>query len=211
VLSGRSAEADAPLKEALSLARELNNGSLIAQTLRYHAERAYHAGDLTAAQQLAGQAETAAKETRDREVLLQARVTLATVMSATQPSRNLANSFSTFAREAEILGLRALAAECGASRALVLLRVKDLSAAAQEADRAFAAADSLGLRMPLAIAQYVRAAVIGAKSSVAARREYAGAVRMLEAVRNDTGNAKVLERADLAGIHAESVRGSTGS
>jgi hypothetical protein len=65
--------------------------------------------------------------------------------------------------------------------------------------------------VPLAIAQYVRAAALGAKSSAAARREYAAAVRTLEQVRNDTGNAKVLERADLAVIHAESVRGASGA
>jgi eukaryotic-like serine/threonine-protein kinase len=211
VLSGRSAEADAPLKEALSLARELKNGSLIAQTLRYHTERAYYVGDLTAAQQLAAQAEAAAKQTLDQELLLHAQVTLAMVTSATQPSRNLANSFGTFAREAEKLGLRALAAECGAFRALTLLRLKELSAAAQEANRAIAAADALGLRVPMAIAQYVSAAALGAKGGAAARREYAAAVRMLEQVRNDTGNGKVLERADLAVIHAESVRGASGT
>ena len=109
---------------------------------------------------------------------------VATVTGATQPSRSLANNFGTFEREAETLGLRALAAECAASRALILLRLKDLSAAAQEAERAIPAADSLGLRMPMAIAQYVRAAVLAARSSAAARREYAAAVRLLDQVRN---------------------------
>ena len=92
-----------------------------------------------------------------------------------------------------------------------MLRLKDLGAAAQEADRALAVAEPLGLRVPLAIAQYVRGSVLAAKSNAAARREYAAAVRTLEQLRNDTGNGKVLERADLAALYAESVRGASGA
>ena len=64
--------------------------------------------------------------------------------------------------------------------------------------------------MPQAIAHYVRAVTLNARGDSTARREYAAALRLLEQVRNDTGNDKVLERADLAPIAAESRKGSSG-
>jgi hypothetical protein len=81
-------------------------------------------------------------------------------------------------------------------------------AAEQEADRAIAAAETLGLRVAQAKAHNVRASALRAGKSPEARREFAATLRLLEQVRNDTGNDKVLERADLAALHAESVRES---
>jgi hypothetical protein len=64
------------------------------------------------------------------------------------------------------------------------------------------------LKVPIAKAHFVKAAVLRAKNDPAARREYAAVVRVLEEVRRDTGNENVLKRADLAPIHDESVKGS---
>jgi hypothetical protein len=110
------------------------------------------------------------------------------------------------AKEAETLGLRALAVDCTVHRAITLLRVGDRTAAAQEADRAITAAEALGLRVAQAKAHYVRASALQGSNAGEARREFAATVRLLEQVRNDTGNDKVLERADLASIHAESLQ-----
>ena len=48
-LAGRLADADARLTEAMTVARELNNTNLIAQTLKFQADRLYYAGDIKGA------------------------------------------------------------------------------------------------------------------------------------------------------------------
>jgi eukaryotic-like serine/threonine-protein kinase len=203
-LSGRTADAKAPLDEAMTVANELKNSTLAAQTQVHHAERLYFVGDLSAAQQMAAQAEQTAKQTSNRALLLQAQVMSAAIASATTPSRATANRLATLAKEAESQGLRALAVECGVHRAQALLRSGDRTVAAQEADRAVAAAEALGLRVAQAKAHHVRAMALQATNGGEARREFAAALRLLEHVRSDVGNDKVLERADLATLHAES-------
>jgi tetratricopeptide (TPR) repeat protein len=210
-LSGRMPEAEGPLKEALALASELKNNRLISRAQRHQAERLAYRGDLRAAQQAASEAEQAAKQTSDRETVLQARVTSAIIASMAQPSRALAGTLATLSTEAESQGLRALATECSVQRARTLLALNDLAGAEQEAQRAIAVAEGLGLRVPQAIAHYVRAKTLSARGDSGARREYAAALRLLEQVRNDTGNDKVFERADLAPIEAESRKGSSGA
>ena len=209
-MSGRTHEAHAPLAEAMTVATELKNNNLIAQTLLYQAERAYFAADLSAAQKLATEAEQTAKQAANRPLLLQAQVMVAMIASADQPSRSLATRLSALAKEAETLGLRALAAECTVYRADALLRIGDRVAAEREANRAIAVAESLGLRVAQAKAHHVRASMLKAKSGAETRREFAAALRLLEQVRSDTGNDKVLERADLAAIYAESLKEARG-
>jgi hypothetical protein len=170
----------------------------------HHAERLYFLGDLSAARQMAAQAEQTAKGTSNRALLLQAQVMSAAIASATTPSRATANRLAALAKEAESQGLRALAVECSVHRAQALLRSGDRTVAAQEADRAVAAAEALGLRVAQAKAHYVRAMALQATNGGEARREFAAALRLLEHVRSDVGNDKVLERADLATLHAES-------
>jgi eukaryotic-like serine/threonine-protein kinase len=208
-LSGRTTEAEAPLKEALALASELKNTRLISRAQRYLAERLAYRGDLKAALQAAAEAEQSAKQT-DRVTILQGRITAAIIASLAQPTRAVAGTLATLAKEAESQGLRALATECNVQRARTLLALNDHAAAQQEADRAIAVAEGLGLRVPQAVAHYVRAVALNARGDSGARREYAAALRLLEQVRNDTGNDKVFERADLAPIEAESRKGSSG-
>lgn len=210
-LSGRAQEADAPLQEALTVANELRNNNLIAQISLHQAERRYFGGDLGGAQKAAAQAEQAAKQTSNRGLILQAQATVAMLASAQTPSRALANRFSTLAKEAETLGLRALAVDCTVYRASTLLRLGDRTAAAQEADRAITAAEALGLRVAQAKAHHVRASALQTTNAAESRREFTATVRLLEQVRSDTGNDKVLERADLASIHTESLQGSRSS
>jgi tetratricopeptide (TPR) repeat protein/TolB-like protein len=206
-LSGLSAESQAPLNEAATLAQELKNQPLRAQVLRLRAEQQFYAGDHKAAQQTASEALQAAKQSARRGLMLEARITSAIIGAAITPTRAVANELSGLSKEATSEGLRALAAETAVIRARTLWRVNDLSAAAAEADRALSMADGMGLRVTMATAHYVRGSVLRAKGdSAAARREFAAAVRLFEQVRSDEGNQKVLERSDLAPLYAESAR-----
>ena len=159
-LSGRMDEAAKSLDEAMSLARELQNPSLIAQTLRFQADRLFYSGDVKGANRLAEQASQAASRASDRSLTLLAQADLAMTAAAVQPSKALASKLSTLAQEADTLGLNALAVDCSIQRADTLLRLGDFVNARQEAERALARSEALGLRVLLAKAHYLRAEVL---------------------------------------------------
>jgi eukaryotic-like serine/threonine-protein kinase len=205
-LSGRAAEAQAPLDEALALAHELKNANLIAQTLRFQADRFYYLGDRKRATDVGQQAVQAAQSAPDRTLALLAQAETAMVASATQATRPLAVRLGELAQEADTRGLKSLSVECLVERTDAVRRLGDGDAALREADRALARAESLGLKVSAAKAHVVKAAVLRSKGDAGARREYAAALRLLEEIRADSGNDNVLKRADLASMHAEAVQ-----
>jgi serine/threonine protein kinase/tetratricopeptide (TPR) repeat protein len=208
-LSGRTAEAQAPLEEAAKLAEELKHPNLVAHTLRLKSDRLFLSGDFKGASERARQAEQAASRGSDRTIALLARADQSIIASSIEPARAVATRLGQLAQEADASGLKSLSIECRVARADALHALADHDEALREADRAIARADALGLKVPLAKAHYVKASALRAKGdTVAARREYVATVRLLEEVRNDDGNENVLKRADLAGMHAEAVKHS---
>jgi hypothetical protein len=163
------------------------------------------AGQLAAAQKLAATAEQGAKEASNRGLILQAQVRVTAAASAAAANRTHATRLSDLAKAAESAGLRALAVECAVIRAHALVQIGD-QRAADEANRVIAAAESLGLRVAQAQAHHLRGAALRGTNDLEARREFAAAVRLLEQIRSDSGNGKVLDRLDLAPIYAESLK-----
>jgi tetratricopeptide (TPR) repeat protein len=207
-LSGNAADAALSLGEAMKLSEQLKNPNLIAATMRFQADRLFVSGDLKGAADLARKAAQSAGSATDRTLLLSNQVQQAIFANAIQPTRALVARLGELAQEADTTGLKSLSVECLVARAEGLRKLGDADAALGEADRALSRAEGLGLKVPIAKAHFVKAAVLRAKNDPAARREYAAVVRVLEEVRRDTGNENVLKRADLAPIHAESVQGS---
>ncbi len=201
-MSGRTEEAAKPLDEAMALAKELQNAILTAQTLRLQAERLYYAGDATAAQQLAEQAAQDASKTPDKGLSLQAQASAAIAAAELRSTKLNATRLGTLARDADSLGLKALAVETAVHRALLLLKLGDRTAARQEADRALAKAEPLGLRLPQARAHYVRAELLRGSQDVEARREFAAVLRLLSDLKNEEGNQQFLTRGDIAKLYA---------
>jgi tetratricopeptide (TPR) repeat protein len=210
-LSGRMADAEAPLNEALKLATELNNVNLAAQTIRYQANRLYYAGDLTRASGLSKQALQAANDGSDRSLVLLTQGEMAIIAAASEPTRAVASRLAALSQEADARGLKSLSVDCSVGRAEALLALGDRSEALREADRAIGRAEVLGLKVPQARAHYVKAVALSAAKDPNARREFTLAVRVFEDVKRDGGNEHVLERADLAKIYAAAVKGAAGS
>ena len=208
--SGRFAEAQKLLEEALTVAREQKNQRLIAQTLKFQATNALYQGNAAEAAKLADQAVQAAKQSADKELLLQSNVLAAFVASSSQPSRAVAVRLGTLSQEADVLGLKALSVEASVERALTLLRSGDRATARQEIDRALARADALRLRPLLARAHYVRGEILAAGKDAQARTAYTDALRLLNELRTEEGNQSVLKRADLSAIYAACERGAKG-
>ena len=209
-LSGRMRDAQAPLDEALKLAKDLKNGNLVAQTLRFQADGLYYAGDVKSAAQMGKQVAEAARSASDRSLALLAQADMAIVASTAQPTKGLAAQLADVAQEADTRGLKSLSVECLVQRADILIRLGDTANGLREAERALARAEALGLKVPLAKAYYLKGSVLRAKGDGSARRDYAAALRLLEEVKSDGGNENVLKRADLAPIHAECVKWSKG-
>ncbi len=77
ILAGRGDEAKTYLNEALSLARELKNDGLVAQTLVFQGDAAYYRGDTKSARVLYDQALQAATRSKEPDRVLAAKVALA--------------------------------------------------------------------------------------------------------------------------------------
>ncbi len=204
-LAGRTDDASKPLEEALSLARELQNPVLIAQTLRFQASRLYYAGDTKGAATLADQAVEAASHTSDKSLQLLSQAGQTILAAVASPTTTITAQLSKHAQDADSLGLPALAVECGVYRADALLRIRDRANGAKEADRALARAETLGLRLLVAKAHYFRAEALRMANDAEARREYAMTVRLLTEISREDGNNLVLKRADVAALFGDAT------
>jgi tetratricopeptide (TPR) repeat protein len=209
-LAGRMNEAAKPLDEALAVAKELQNQTLIAQTLRWQAERLFYAGDLKGAALLNEQASQAAAKAADRSLTLTAQASAAMTSAAAQPTRAIAARLAALADEADKIGLKSVSVQCSIERASTLLKAGDLAAAIQEADRALAKADTLGFRLSQAKAHFVRAEAMRLANDQNASREYAQTLRVLNDIKSEDGSQNVIKRADVGAMIAESETRSKG-
>jgi eukaryotic-like serine/threonine-protein kinase len=207
-LGGRMDDATKHLDEAMSLARELNNPTLIAQTTRFQADRLYYAGDVKGATRLAEQALQAASRASDRSLALLAQAQVAMTAVAVQASPALAARLATLAQDADTLGLKSLAVECTVQRAEALFKLGDRQNAQREAERAIAQAETFGLRLPLAKAHFLRGEVLRQSGSAEARTDYASALRLLDEIKGEEGSQNVLSRTDLGPMREACARWS---
>jgi serine/threonine protein kinase/tetratricopeptide (TPR) repeat protein len=207
--AGRGGEAQKTLDEALSLARELKSQPLIAQALNFQAEAAFYRGDFNAARTLYGQGLQAASQTKDRDTVLESKIGLARVAMKEGHSREAISSLPSLAEEANGLGSKYFSAECSVDLAEALVNSKDYSRARQELETALSKAEKLGLRTLLARAHYLLGTALRETGNgTEATGHYREALRLLDEIRKEAGAEKVVERADLKPIYAESARWS---
>jgi hypothetical protein len=92
-----------------------------------------------------------------------------------------------------------------------LIKLRDFTTARDEANRAVAKSDALGLRVLIAKARYLRGAALRLANDPDASRDYAFALRLLDEIKGEDGNQSVLKRADLAAMYADCQRWSKGA
>jgi tetratricopeptide (TPR) repeat protein/tRNA A-37 threonylcarbamoyl transferase component Bud32 len=205
-LSGRMDDAKATLDEALKLALDLKNATLIGQVLLYQSDRLYYLGDLKGAVDLARKAQEAAAGSADRSLGLMIAARQAIIAAAERPSRALVATLQKLSGEADQRGLRSLSVETEIAGLDALHRIGDHDGAIRGASRALARADALGVRVPRAKTHFIVASALTSKGESSARRDYQAALRLFEELRNEDGNSEVLKRADLARMHAEALK-----
>ncbi len=210
-LSGRFDEASKNLDEALTVARELKNQALAAQVARFKAESAFWAGDAGGAARLAAEAVQEAGRSSDRSLDTWAQFVAARISAAAHPAGPAAAALAKIGRQAQAAGMAYLSVECALQRADTLLRTGDRQQARQQIDKTLAEAETMGLRELQARSEYVLAGTMRLAGDRQARRHYATALQLLDAMAREDGSQGMLERADLKAIHAECEKWSKAS
>src|SRR5262249_36787832 len=152
---GKGEEAQKDLDEALTLARELKNQALVAQTLNFQGNAMFYRGNYNAASALYEKASQAASGATDRALGLQPRSGLAKVLVKQKRSHAAIKTLSALTEESDTLGLKYLSVECSIYLAQAQLDTKDYSRAKQTLERALATSEKLGLQTLLAQSHYL--------------------------------------------------------
>jgi tetratricopeptide (TPR) repeat protein len=207
--AGRAEEAQKTLDEALSLARELKSQPVISLALNFQGDAAFYRGDFKSARNLYGQALQASAGTKDRGKVLESKIGLAIVAIKEGHSREAISSLHSLGQEADSLGSKYLSLECTVALAEALINGKEYSHAQQELQTALTKSEKLGSRyLTLRIHYLLATALRLAGNGTEATGHYRDALRLLDEIRKEAGAEKVIERADLKPIYAESSRWS---
>jgi len=212
VQAGRGDEAKASLDEGLALARELKNDSLVAQLLRYQGDSVSYGGDYKAARELYDQSLQSAARAKDAENILLAKLALA--RNDLQQGRSSAaiSAFKNLAQQADSQGLKYEAVECSLNLGEALINTKALPQARLELERAQTRSEKLGLRSLQARAEYLLATVSRLSGSNSlALDHYHESLRLLDEIRKEAGNDKIMARADFAAISNDTKRWAASS
>jgi eukaryotic-like serine/threonine-protein kinase len=210
--TGRGREAQSSLDEAVRLARDSKNDTLVAKVLNAQGDCAFYRGDFKSAGGLYQQALQAASRAKDQEQFRLSKFNLARLAIEQGKSGNALNALKSLAQEADSLGLKHLAVECSVYRAEALINTKAYDQARQELDQALLRGEKLGLRALLVRSHYLMATTLRLTGNNAdAVRQYQHALALLQEIQKEPGADKVISRADLSSIYNESVRWSLGA
>ena len=207
VLAGRGDEAKSLLNDALNLSRELKSDAMVSQTLIYQGDAAYYAGDDKTARALYEQGLAAATKSKEPERVLRAKMSLARVVAREGSPQEAIASLKPLAQQADEVGLQNISLECSLSTAEAMLRNRDNTHAQQELERALLRADKVGLKPLSAQAHYLLGnALRSSGNQVEAQQHYRNVVQMLDAMRQDKGAEKLLQRADFKLMYDEASK-----
>ena len=209
VLAGRGNEAKSYLDDALNLSRELKNDGMVSQTLSFEGDAAYYRGDSKAAGALYEQALQAANRSKEPEKILVAKINLAKVAIQEGRAQQAIATLRPLLQQAENLGLKYAQVECSVSMAEAMIKIKDSAHAQQELDRALLQADKLGLKPLSATVNYLLATLFRASGDqVEALQHYQETLQLINAMHDDPGADKILERSDFKTMYEEATHWS---
>ena len=152
--SGRFADAEKSLAEALTLARELRIQTLAALALNAQGQNAYYRGDMNAARTSFEQARQAATGAGHPYYMLVSQVGLARIAVEARPQSAIAD-LTKLVAEADRLGLKQVSAESSTLLAEAMLKSRNAAGAIASAQTAVVTAERLEARGILARAHYL--------------------------------------------------------
>jgi tetratricopeptide (TPR) repeat protein/predicted Ser/Thr protein kinase len=212
VQAGRGSDAKASLDEGLALSRELKNDSLVSQLLRFQGDSASYGGDYKAARELYEQSLQSATRAKDAENILLGKLALA--RNDLQQGRSSAaiSTLRDLAQQAESQGLKYEAVQCSLDLGEALMNTKALPQARLELERALTRSEKLGLRSLQARGEYLLATASRLSGSNSlALDHYHQSLHLLDEIRKEAGNDKIMDRADFVAISNDAKRWAASS
>jgi serine/threonine protein kinase/tetratricopeptide (TPR) repeat protein len=209
ILAGRDDEAKSYLDDTLNLSRELKNDGMLSQALSFQGDAAYYRGNSKAAEALYEQALQAANQSKEPDKILIAKINLAKVAIQEGHAQQAITKLQPLLQQAENLGLKYTTVDCSVSLAEAMLQIKDNARAQQELERALLRADKLGLKPLSAKAHYLLAGMFRTSDNqLEAQQHYQDALQLIDAMHDDPGADKLLQRSDFKTMYEESTRWS---
>ena len=209
VLAGRGDEAKTYLDGALNLSRGLKNDGMVSQTLSFQGDAAYYRGSSKDAGALYDQALQAANRSKEPEKILIAKLNLAKVAIQQGHAQQAITQLRPLLQQAESLGLKYTQLDCSVAMAEAMIQSKNSAHAQQELERALLQTDKLGLKPLSARTHYLLAGIFRASGNqVEAQQHYHDALQLINAMHNDPGAEKLLQRSDFNTMYEEATRWS---
>ena len=208
---GRGDEGRPYLDNALQIANQVKDDAAEALAINWIGDEYYYKGNYFAARQQYQKALETAAKTSDRETILISKVNIAKVDAALGRSAASISVLKKLSQDADAMGLKSLSVRCSIALGLAQVTAKDNAGARQTLDLALAKAERLGLRLAVAKAQYGLATLlVQTGKGTEATPHYREVVRILEAISKEDNSATILERADLAPMYREAMKGFQG-
>jgi tetratricopeptide (TPR) repeat protein/predicted Ser/Thr protein kinase len=202
ILAGRMDDAKGVLDEAMSLARELKNDGLVAQTLEFEGDAQFYRANFGAAQSLYDQALPAATSSKEPERVLLTKIAQAEV--AVREKKGSTATLRTLMQQADDAGLKYSSVECELFLAEAMLQAHDATHARQEIDRALLRSDKLGQQALSAHAHYLLGMIArDSKNNADALDNFRWVVNTLDGMRKDPGAENLLTRDDMKRMYAD--------
>jgi tetratricopeptide (TPR) repeat protein len=201
---GRYDEAQKNFTEAMSLAKELQNKTLVAQILNFQGDSFYYRGDTKSASDLFSQAVGASSGDVEKDVVLLSKYNAAKCMVEEKRYQAAIAPLKALVTEADTVGLKNISTEAMLALAEAFMNTRQYPAAKKELETALATSEKLGLQVLQARSQYLLGRTLELSGSAAdAAPHFAAAKRILEGVRQESASDAVVKRQDLAAISAQ--------
>ncbi len=192
----------------MTLARELQNKTLIAQTLNFQGDIFYYRGDVKSAANLFAQALAATSANAEKDVVLLSKLNAAKCLVEENHNQAAIAPLRALVQEGQAAGLKHLSTEAELVLAAALLNTNQYPAARKELETSLKTSEKLGLQALLARGHYLlgRTLELSGSASAEAGQHYSMAKRILETIHQESGSDGILKRQDLSVIAAQSDR-----
>ncbi len=207
--AGRSSEVGKSLDEARSLATELKNDKLIADTHNAAGDIAFYGGETRTAKEQYQQALQLAQRAKAPETVLTAKLNLARVAIAEGRSASVVNDLRAVSQDADKQGMKYLALVSSVDLAEALINSKDYAHAKEVLDQSLNTSEKLGVRLQTALVHYQLGNLLKQKGDLSgAAAEYRQTTSILDEVKKEQGGEHTLDRADLKVVYAQARQGA---
>jgi serine/threonine protein kinase/tetratricopeptide (TPR) repeat protein len=206
IQAGRADEANTYLNDAASLARDLKNDGMVAQSLDFQGDAFFYRGDSKSARSLYEQAIQPAIRSKEPEKLLNAKADLAKVDIQQGHGQAALKSLGPLVQQAENLGLKYIAVSCSIAMAEAMAQSHDVAHARQELGRALLFSDKWGAKPLSARAHFVLATIARESgNNTEAQENYRSVLQLLDSMRKEPDADKILQRSDFKSMFDEAT------